>query len=255
MEKKKVNIFELYGSIHGGAKVIAPKVEKNFYSPISTGKKKEVKIVNGKFSLVESLESSRPLATEVKKHFLEIISTYKSFQEQMLRPSDIVEVAETLGGVVDAAKTLTLSEAGDWFDKVTVKRNMNELDKLDRAFDKVASEAKALDERIHALYEDMGNILGRYYEISDLDPNVMKERLGNTTIKEAKKYDIGSGYMGNGLTVWNRAEEEFGDYKTIAHIGNNGELKIYDKGMPGDIKKMLQIWATSMKKGNKGPQY
>jgi len=32
-------------------------------------------------------------------------------------------------------------------------------------------------------------------------------------------------------------------------------LKIYDKGMPGDIKKMLQIWATSMKKGNKGPQY
>jgi hypothetical protein len=83
----------------------------------------------------------------------------------------------------------------------------------------------------------------------------MKERLGNTTIKEAKKYDIGSGYMGNGLTVWNRAEEEFGDYKTIAHIGNNGELKIYDKGMPGDIKKMLQIWATSMKKGNKGPQY
>ena len=81
---------------------------------------------------------------------------------------------------------------------------------------------------------------------------VVKE---SVNINEAKKYDIGSGYMGNGLTVWNRAEEEFGDYKTIAHIGNNGELKIYDKQMPGDIKKMLQIWADSMKKGNKGPQY
>jgi hypothetical protein len=96
----------------------------------------------------------------------------------MRRQSDIVEIAETLGGVVEAAKTLTLSEAGDWFDKVTVKRNMSELEKLDKAFDKVASEARSLDERLHALYEDMGNILGRYYEISDLDPNTMKERLG-----------------------------------------------------------------------------
>ena len=55
---------------------------------------------------------------------------------------------------------------------------MSELDKMDKAFDKVASEARALDERLHALYEDMGNILGRYYEISDIDPNTMKERLG-----------------------------------------------------------------------------
>jgi hypothetical protein len=225
------------------------------YNDIRKTNINNVIVKDGKFSLQESLDANRPLGTEVKKHFLEIISTYKSFSEQMRRPSDIVETAETLGGVVDAARTLTLSEAGDWFDKVTIKRNMNELEKLDKSFDKVASEARALDERLHALYEDMGNILGRYYEIADLDPNVMKERLGNTTIKEAKKYDIGSGYMGNGLTVWNRAEEEFGDYKTIAHIGNNGELKIYDKGMPGDIKKMLQIWATSMKKGNKGPQY
>ena len=62
---------------------------------------------------------------EVKKHFLEIISTYTSFHEQMKRNSDIVETADILGGVVEAAKTLTLKEAGDWFDKVTVKRNMN----------------------------------------------------------------------------------------------------------------------------------
>jgi hypothetical protein len=96
----------------------------------------------------------------------------------MNRQSDIVEVAETLGGVVEAAKTLTLSEAGDWFDKVTIKRNMSELEKLDKSFDKVAAEARALDERLHSLYEDMGHILGRYYEISDIDPDTMKQRLG-----------------------------------------------------------------------------
>jgi hypothetical protein len=153
------------------------KVSKG-YNDIRKTNINEVKIVDGKFSISESLKGDRPLATEVKKHFLEIISTYKGFKEQMGRQSDIVETAETLGGVVEAAKTLTLSEAGDWFDKVTIKRNMSELDKMDKAFDKVAAEARALDERLHSLYEDMGHILGRYYEISDIDPDTMKQRLG-----------------------------------------------------------------------------
>jgi hypothetical protein len=83
-----------------------------------------------------------------------------------------------LGGIVDAAKTLTMNEADDWFDKVTIKRNMSELEKMDKSFEKVATEAKALDERLHALYEDMGNILGRYYEIAELDEDTMKSRLG-----------------------------------------------------------------------------
>ena len=74
-------------------------------------------------------------------------------------------------------------------------------------------------------------------------------------ISEAKKYDIGSGYMGDGLTIWNRAVEKRGEYEIIAHISKQGDLKIYDKGLPSDIKKMFQIWADSMKKGNMGPKY
>jgi len=68
-------------------------------------------------------------------------------------------------------------------------------------------------------------------------------------------YDIGSGWMGNGLTIWNRAEEEHGDYKIIAHIDDNGKLSVRDKNLPNQLKKMFQIWADSMKKGNKGPKY
>jgi hypothetical protein len=61
---------------------------------------------------------------------------------------------------------------------VTVKRNMQELDKMGKSFDKFALEAKAMDERLHSLYEDMGHILNRYYEIADIPTDVMKERLG-----------------------------------------------------------------------------
>jgi hypothetical protein len=75
------------------------------------------------------------------------------------------------------------------------------------------------------------------------------------SIKEAKKYDIGSGYMGNGLTIWNRAEQQNGDYKIIAHISPQGKLSVRDNQLPGDLKKMFQIWADSMAKGNMGPKY
>jgi len=180
MSKKNFDIYDYVHNNKFSLNVDTPKGTKvsKGYNDIRKTNINEVKIVDGKFSLSESLDANRPLATEVKKHFLEIISTYKAFQEQMKRQSDIVEVAETLGGVVEAAKTLTLSEAGDWFDKVTIKRNMSELEKMDKAFDKVAQEARALDERLHSLYEDMGHILGRYYEISEMDVETMKQRLG-----------------------------------------------------------------------------
>ena len=53
------------------------------------------------------------------------------------------------------------------FDKVTVSRNMKELTGLSKQFGKVSQEANSLQERMSGLYEDMGNILGRYYEIGE----------------------------------------------------------------------------------------
>lgn len=44
---------------------------------------------------------------------------------------------------------------------------------------------------------------------------------------EAKKFELFMGCLGNGITVCNKAVEEYGDYKTIAHISNNGEIKWY----------------------------
>ena len=134
----------------------------------------------------------RGLTSEVKKHFLEIVSTYNKYQESMDRKSDIIEVAETLGGITEAARELALREADDWFDKHTIKRNMSELTKLGTQFDKVAKEAKNLDQRMNTLYEDMGNILSRYYKIGEISEDEMKSRLG---IKESKG-DCGCGCGG-----------------------------------------------------------
>jgi hypothetical protein len=128
--------------------------------------------------IVKEGEEPKKFSNEVKKHFLEIVSTYNKYQEMMDRKSDITEIAETLGGITDAARELAVNEADDWFDAHTVKRNMNELTKLGKAFDQVAIEAKNLDQRLHGLYEDMGHILSRYYKIGEITEDQMKERLG-----------------------------------------------------------------------------
>jgi hypothetical protein len=128
--------------------------------------------------IVKEGEEPKKFSNEVKKHFLEIVSTYNKYQEMMDRKSDIAEIAEVLGGITEAARELAVNEQDNWFDAHTVKRNMSELTKLGSQFDKVAVEAKNLDQRLHGLYEDMGHILSRYYKIGEITEDQMKERLG-----------------------------------------------------------------------------
>lgn len=42
-----------------------------------------------------------------------------------------------------------------------------------------------------------------------------------------KNFDLFMGCLGNGITVYNKAIEENGDYKKIAHIRETGKIKWY----------------------------
>tara|TARA_B100000287_G_scaffold428205_1_gene479212 strand:+ start:147 stop:797 length:651 start_codon:yes stop_codon:yes gene_type:complete len=95
------------------------------------------------------------------------ISSYNKLGNAIFGKSNITQVAEKLSWIANQAKSHTLQETEDWFDKITVNRNMKELTGLSNQFGKIASEANALQQRMGALYEDMGNILGRYYEIGE----------------------------------------------------------------------------------------
>jgi len=59
-------------------------------------------------------------------------------------------------------------------------------------------------------------------------------------------YDLGMARKGNGLTIYNKAEEEAGDYKNIAHVDNKGKIKFYDKKLPSKIKKQIEDEAKKM---------
>ena len=99
--------------------------------------------------------------------FLKEVSSFNSFGNEIYREGNLKDLAGRLSKLAMTAKQHTLQETDDWFDKITVNRNMKELTSLSNQFKKVATEAQSLQERMSGLYEDMGHILGRYYEIHE----------------------------------------------------------------------------------------
>ena len=122
------------------------------------------------------------------KELVNSIQSYSSLGEQIYGKGSLKETAETLSSITDGAAQHTLSETEDMFDKVTVSRNMKELVGLSNQFGKVAGEAHSLQERMSGLYEDMGNILSRYYEIHEPGHEADDDKEEEAVFKEGDDY-------------------------------------------------------------------
>jgi hypothetical protein len=371
-----------------------PQMGKVYSNPYATAFVKESE---------EELEGKRTnkveLTSEQKQAFLEAVKQYKKYSEVIYRNAGLEEVYNSIKELVGAADKVTLSETEDWFDNVTVSRHMKRMGESFKVFEKTLKEVGTLQQRLESSYDEIGEVLGKYYEISEeLDPvgkedgdvdndgdedesddylanrrkvvskaiknesmkltdmitkpsvNESKPHIGKDTLKTLKKghkikwyspkgiaddevekvngiyiklksggtipyqsivkesvneaslelkkledaikmfqdkiekqgrvtnardeehlqnlikvykqmggknikesvvneakYDIGMGRLGNGITVYNRAEEEDGDYKKVAHISNNGTVKYYDTKLPNDVKKKIEAEAQKMK--------
>tara|TARA_R110000744_G_scaffold326426_1_gene432206 strand:+ start:311 stop:913 length:603 start_codon:yes stop_codon:yes gene_type:complete len=98
--------------------------------------------------------------------FLGMVNRFGRIGED-IKVNDLRGNATALQNIAETAKLHTESLQEDWFDKITVTRNMKELNNHAKSFNKIADEAANLQERMSGLYEDMGNIMGRYYDISE----------------------------------------------------------------------------------------
>ncbi len=102
------------------------------------------------------------------KQILSKIQEFGQLGKSIYKSGDLKETAKTLSDIANAAKVHTLRETEDWFDKVTVNRNMKELTNLSKHFGKLSEEASSVQQRLEALYEDMGIVLSRYYDLNEV---------------------------------------------------------------------------------------
>ncbi len=130
---------------------------------------KDIKLLGIVEDIGLNLADDRP---KVNKHeVIEAVKSYARVGKQLYNGGGILEAAKQLVQMAESAQNHVLSETDDWFDGVSVKRNMKELKGLTGQFRKTAVEANSVNQRLSTLYEDMGNILNRYYDIEEaLDP-------------------------------------------------------------------------------------
>lgn len=124
----------------------------------------------------KDLEQEVQITNEQKQAFFESMKSYGKYSESIYRSQNILEAIKEIRNIVEVASQLTLQETGDWFDKVTVGRHMKQLKESYKTFEKTANEMYTLQQRLEACYEDIGNTLGKYYDIQGNAPLQEKEK-------------------------------------------------------------------------------
>ena len=110
--------------------------------------------------------SDHTLSDEQKHGLSEKISKFANYQQYIGDHDSDKDLAEDVCNIVSSAEKFILNETDDWFDSISVKRNLKEIKLLAKDFYKTSNERQVYTQRMQSLYEDMGNILNRYFEIT-----------------------------------------------------------------------------------------
>lgn len=145
------------------------KSETAFSMPI----KEFRKIVNSVVSEVISentgqdkeAEEKPKLTPEQKQQFIEAISRFNEYGSSIYRSTKVMEAYKKIKQIVEFASGHIVEESGDWFDKVTLSRHSKKMQESLKLFEKTATEMTQLQQRLEAVYEELGQTLGRYYKI------------------------------------------------------------------------------------------
>jgi Ca2+-binding EF-hand superfamily protein len=111
---------------------------------------------------------------------------------------------------------------------------------LDRTYREAEKEIETLNRRLSPSQKTKG----LYWKVTSIGESVNEYSVNK---KFGSKYDIGAGSMGSGTTFWNRKEEEFGDYKKIAHVSDSGKVTFYDKTLPSAVKQHIEDYVKTQK--------
>ena len=120
----------------------------------------------------EEVSEPNELTQEQRQAFMEAVKQYKTYSESVYRNAGLEEVYESIKNVVEVASRVTLSETGDWFDNVTVGRHMKRMGESFKVFEKTLKEVSTLQQRLESSYDEIGEVLNKYYEINESEEEI-----------------------------------------------------------------------------------
>jgi hypothetical protein len=182
---------------------------------------KLMKLLNER-QLDSNSQQKMKLTKEDKAAILEMINKFNEYGNHIYRADELRNITNEMKDVVNKAKEMTLQETEGSFDNITVSRHMKTLESSMQLFEKTANEINTLQQRLESVYEDIGNVLNKYYKIQEakLDP-VGKE---DTDINNDGKVDKQDDYLKNRRdTISKEINEMSGEF--VVWIQPEGEEK------------------------------
>ena len=120
----------------------------------------------------ERREESSEMSNEQKQAFLEAVKAYKSFGETVYRNEGLSDVYESIRGLVESAGKNMVKETEGSFDGITVGRHVKRMNESFKIFEKTLREVGTLQQRLESTYDEIGEVLGKYYEINETEEKV-----------------------------------------------------------------------------------
>jgi hypothetical protein len=126
------------------------------------------------------------LTPEQKKKLMEMAGQFSNLGESIRREEAIVNSARSLTELCELAEMYALNECGDWFSQEIVKKDMKNLKQRVAEYNKCAKEAYSRMQQLGVLYEDIGHVLGRYYDLKGMQkPAAMQQGLNQVDVPAA----------------------------------------------------------------------
>lgn len=111
------------------------------------------------------LESTSVLSEADKAQFLEACKNYSQHRGTIPDRKAIQAKMNEIAWIVEMAEAVTLNETEEWFDNVTVSRHMKQLKESYKILEKTGKELITTQQRFESAYEDIGQILQKYYNV------------------------------------------------------------------------------------------
>jgi hypothetical protein len=102
---------------------------------------------------------------EERRAFMEAVRNYGVYGDVIRRSKELGECVKEISELVELANGFTLKETDGWFDNVTATRHGKQMKEAVKVLQKEAQEIIQRQQRLEAAYEDIGQLLGRYYEV------------------------------------------------------------------------------------------
>ena len=110
----------------------------------------------------------KKLTPEQKKRLMEMASQFEKFGEVFKNEAAILESTKNMTELCELAETYAIGECADCFQGDIVKKDMANMKKRISEHSKIAKECYSRMQQLRVAHEDLGHILGRYYNLQEL---------------------------------------------------------------------------------------